>query len=360
MIQFRSLLAMPPFLARAVRVAVSLAVLTTVALTVGSDEMLARLTEANPALLAAAFLALNLQTLLCAVRWRLTAARVGQRIGIRDAVTEYYLAQLINQVVPGGVVGDVGRATRARHSGGLILASQAVALERLSGQLALGAIGLMGIAVTAMVPGGLRWPPVVGFSLLAIPLGLLLLRVLSRSRSLQRRMPRFISKVGRLAWRALAAPDVRSRQIALSFGTAACNIAAFALCAWATGTHMSLGAATALVPLMLIAMLIPVGIAGWGFRESAAAALLPMIGATAGAGVAASVAFGGMLLAASMPGLLPILVGESRQSRAERAGHSYAPMPLPIQRRPRDLAAAGRRSMTSVAGTATRDWRAPP
>jgi uncharacterized membrane protein YbhN (UPF0104 family) len=121
---------MPPLLARAVRVSVSLAVLATVALTVGSDEMLARLTEANPALLAAAFLALNLQTLLCAVRWRLTAAQVGQQIGRRDAVTEYYLAQLINQVVPGGVVGDVGRANRARHSGGLILAGQAVALER--------------------------------------------------------------------------------------------------------------------------------------------------------------------------------------------------------------------------------------
>jgi Lysylphosphatidylglycerol synthase TM region len=173
-------------------------------------------------------------------------------------------------------------------------------------------------------------------------------------------MPRFISKVGRLAWRALAAPDVRSRQIALSFGTSACNIAAFAFCAWATGTHISLGAATALVPLILIAMLIPVGIAGWGFRESAAAALFPMIGATAGAGVAASVAFGGMLLAASVPGLLPIVVGDSRQSRAGRAGYLHAPMPLPIQRRPRDLADAGRRSMTSVAGTATRDWRAPP
>jgi uncharacterized membrane protein YbhN (UPF0104 family) len=158
----------------------------------------------------------------------------------------------------------------------------------------------------------------------------------------------------------LAAPDVRSRQIALSFGTAACNIAAFAFCAWATGTNLSLGAAAALVPLILIAMLIPVGIAGWGFREGAAAALFPMIGATAGAGVAASVAFGAMLLAASMPGLLPILVGESRQSRAERGGHSYAPMPLPIQGRPSDLVDGGRPSMTSVAGNASRDWRAPP
>ena len=297
--RLRSVLAMPRFLARAVRVAVSLAVLITVALMVGSEEMLSRLVQADPAVLAAAFLALNVQTLLCAVRWRLTAAQVGQRIGIYDAVTEYYLAQLINQVVPGVVVGDVGRAARTRHIGGLILAGQAVALERLSGQLALGAIGLMAITVTAVVPGGLRWPPAVGLCVLAVFLVLLLLRVLSRSRFLRQQMPRFIANAVRLAWKALAGPNVRHRQIALSFGTAVCNIGAFAFCAWATGTNLSLSAAAALVPLILIAMLIPVGIAGWGFREGAAAALLPLVGASAGAGAAASVAFGAMLLASA-------------------------------------------------------------
>lgn len=316
----RTFLAMPRFLVRAGRVAISVAALTTVALMVGSEEMLSRLVQANPALLAAAFLALNVQTLLCAVRWRLTAARVGQRIGIYDAVIEYYLAQFINQVVPGGVVGDVGRAARARHLGGLIISGQAVALERLSGQMALGTIGLVAITATAVVPGGLRWPPVVWLCLLAVFLVLLLLPVLSRSRFLRQRMPRSIANVARLAWQALAARDVRHRQIALSLATAVCNILAFAFCAWATGTDLSLGAAAALVPLILIAMLIPVGIAGWGFREGAAAALLPLSGATTGAGAAASVAFGAMLLASSLPGLVPLVLGDSRSRRAELAG----------------------------------------
>ncbi len=307
--RLRSLVAMPPGIARTMRLAVSLGVLVIVALTVGSEEMLTRLMRADPLWLLAAFLALNVQTLLCAARWRLTAARIGQRIGLLTSVVEYYMAQLINQVVPGGVVGDVGRAARTRHTVGLFLAGQAVALERLSGQLALGVVGLVAITVTAIFPGGLRWPPVVGLCILAVLLALFLLRTLTQNRFLRQRVPRSIANVARVAWQALAAPDVRYWQIVLSFGTAACNIIAFAFCAWATGTDLSIGAAAALVPLILIAMLIPVGVAGWGFREGAAAALFPLVSASAGAGVAASVSFGAMLLAASLPGLLPLVVG---------------------------------------------------
>ena len=310
--RLRSFLTMPPGVARTVRLVVSLAVLVTVALTVGSEDMVERLMRADPVWLGAAFLALNVQTLLCAVRWRLTAARVGQRIGLFKAVVEYYVAQLVNQVVPGGVVGDVGRAARTRHTVGLFLAGQAVALERLSGQLALGVVGLIAIIVTAVFPGGLRWPPVMGLCILAVILVILLLRALSQNRFLRQRVPRSIANMARVAWQALAAPDVRHRQILLSVGTAGCNILAFAFCAWATGTNLSLGAAAALVPLILIAMLIPVGVAGWGFREGAAAALFPLVGASAGAGVAASVAFGAMLLAASLPGVLPLVIGGSR------------------------------------------------
>lgn len=325
MSRVRSFLARPHLFSRVARVAASLAVLATVALAVGSGEMLSRLLEADPALLAAAFLALNVQTLLCACRWRLTAARVGQHIRIHDAVIEYYFGQLVNQVVPGGVVGDFGRAVRSRHSGGLILAGQAVALERLSGQLALGAVGIMAITVTAIVPGGLRWPPAVGVCILAAVMALLLMRSLSRSRFLRERVPTFIARVAHLAWEALAAPDVRFRQIALSLGTAFCNIVAFALCAWATGTDLPLGAAAALVPLILVAMLIPVGIAGWGFREGAAAALLPLAGASAGAGAAASVAFGAMLLASSVPGLIPVVLGPRRDPRCSARGDAQSP-----------------------------------
>jgi len=59
-----------------------------------------------------------------------------------------------------------------------------------------------------------------------------------------------------------------------------------------------------LVPLTLVAMLLPISVGGWGLREGAAAVLWPIAGFSAEAGVAASIAFGLAALAAALPGLL--------------------------------------------------------
>lgn len=42
---------------------------------------------------------------------------------------------------------------------------------------------------------------------------------------------------------------------------------------------------------------------GWGWREGAAAALFPLIGATPSAGIATGVAYGAMMMIAAIPGL---------------------------------------------------------
>jgi hypothetical protein len=51
-------------------------------------------------------------------------------------------------------------------------------------------------------------------------------------------------------------------------------------------------------------MLIPVTVAGWGLRESAAAALWGAVGLTAADGVIVSVAYGLLVLVGSLPGAL--------------------------------------------------------
>jgi hypothetical protein len=64
-------------------------------------------------------------------------------------------------------------------------------------------------------------------------------------------------------------------------------------------------------------MLIPLGLAGWGWREGAAAALFPLAGASPTAGIAASAAFGGLILISSLPGIIWLF---------------RAPRPLPLLR----------------------------
>ncbi|MFN3615200.1 MAG: UPF0104 family protein, partial [Rubrimonas sp.] len=95
----------------------------------------------------------------------------------------------------------------------------------------------------------------------------------------------------------------------------ACLIGAMAACSAAVGAPLG-PAALVVVPLTLTAMLIPVSVGGWGLREGAAAAVWPLAGFSAQAGLAASVAFGLLALVAALPGLVVAL----RSARAPRAG----------------------------------------
>lgn len=73
---------------------------------------------------------------------------------------------------------------------------------------------------------------------------------------------------------------------------------------------MPLQAILVIVPLVLTAMIIPVGVAGWGWREGAAAALFPLAGASSAAGVAAGIVFGIAIMIAVLPAV-PFLLWRS-------------------------------------------------
>jgi uncharacterized membrane protein YbhN (UPF0104 family) len=218
---------------------------------------------------------------------------------------EYYLAQLVNSTVPGGVVGDAGRAVRSREQAGLTVAAQAVVVERFAGQVALLATMSIAVTVTALTPGGLEWPGwMLGLAATITLASLAVVGVLLAARWLPGRVGPRMAELSRTAAIALVGRRVVVAQVALSAGTTACILIAFWASAAAVGLSLSFAAVVTLVPLILLTMLVPITISGWGLREGAAAALLPLAGATASASLAASVVFGLVGLAAVLPGLL--------------------------------------------------------
>ena len=261
---------------------------------------------ADPLLLAAAFCVLTLQTVISSLRWRLTAAQLGISINWATALREYYLSQIVNQTLPGGVIGDAGRAVRTRQTAGLMASGQAVVFERLAGQIALFAVMAAAFLVTWTRPGGVDWPDWAAWPLLCIMVACLCMPLLFQifSHVLPPEAAHKLRCQGRALRHALAAPQVRLRQALLSLATVLCNIAAFGLCTWAVGVDLPIAAVFALVPLILFAMAIPATISGWGLREGAAAALFPIVGASASDGLAASVAFGLVFLATVLPGIV--------------------------------------------------------
>lgn len=280
-----------------------------------------KLLAADPLWLAAALAALTGQTVLSALRWRLTAARLGASIPAGVAVREYYLSNILNLTLPGGVVGDVGRTIRAARVAGLERAAQAVVFERAAGQVALLAVTGTAAGLSAAVAGGADLPPRLLWGVAAGCAGVLAvgLALTWLGRATARAVPRgptarALARAG--AWaRAFAAAvldrRVLPRQIALSLGTVTANLAAFAFCAQAVGTPLPVTAVPVIVPLILFTMLLPITPNGWGLRESAAAALFPLAGLTAAAGLASGVAFGVMILAAALPGVVLALRARS-------------------------------------------------
>jgi hypothetical protein len=63
----------------------------------------------------------------------------------------------------------------------------------------------------------------------------------------------------------------------------------------------------ALCTVLLMAMVIPLTVSGWGIRESAAAVLWPVAGLPAEQGVALSVGYGAAVFLVSLPGALALL-----------------------------------------------------
>lgn len=302
------------------RLAVSLALLAALFWSVDPSATYRRLLETDLRWLSVSVACFTLMTVLMAWRWQITARSLGAMFGIGFAVREYYLSQLVNLCLPGGVLGDAGRAVRApRGAGGLSGSAHAVMIERLAGQAAV-ALVLLGGAVLALLPGGVDWP---GWLVRGALWGSVCLGILGAGIAILARFVgpfrRFVNALGT----ALLAPDVVGRQLALSLVIALLMILAFWAAARGTGTVMSVEAALVLVPLILSAMMIPVSVGGWGLREGAAAALFPIIGAGAEAGVAAGVAYGLALLIASVPGLLT-LAAYPRQGIATAAFTAYS------------------------------------
>ncbi|WP_164870937.1 lysylphosphatidylglycerol synthase transmembrane domain-containing protein [Mesobaculum littorinae] len=285
---------------KAIKPLFALALLALLIFAFGSADVWTRLRGAQPGWIAAAVGCLLVQTVMMALRWQLVARSLGLDFATGWAVREYFIAQIVNLTMPGGVVGDGARAVRSKAGeGGLKRATQAVVLERAAGQIGLLAVTATGVCWTAVAPDALHWPPGLVRGLALAALGGVSVAVLAA----------ILLRGGRIAAliaRCLPTPRVRAAHAALAIGAALLNVIAFAASARAVGVILSPAAALVLIPLVLTAMVIPLGIGGWGWREGAAAALLPVAGATASAGVASGIVFGIVMLITAAPGL-PLL-----------------------------------------------------
>jgi len=298
-------------LAVPLRVLVSVGLLSALALWLDPAVVIERIRGMNPSWLAAALAIGTLQFMLSAERWRRTAARLQVPLGRREAVTSYYVAAFANQVLPGGVIGDAGRAWwHSRASGQRGPAVRAVVLERASGQIAL-IVALLAVLVATPTGGRLlaavelpaNWglkPTALALAAVAAVAALAAALVV-RYRD---QVPAWLRALGRDACRALLARRAWPAQLALSLAVLTTYCVMFACAGRMIGSDVPATVLASLAPIVLLAMLLPISIGGWGVRETAAAGVWLALGLPAAEGVAISVTYGALCLLASSPGAL--------------------------------------------------------
>jgi uncharacterized membrane protein YbhN (UPF0104 family) len=320
---------------RVVRAAVSLSLLALLVLWLDVGALLDQLRAVEARWLGAALVLAVAQVTISAWRWRYTAERLGLPLPPGVAVREYYLATFLNQVLPGGVLGDVSRAWRHAQAGAAARAVHAVIIERVSGQLVMLAIAVVsGLYLAIIVPEGPASRVALfvaggGILVVVAVLGLARRRMLAVTNepgasepgvsesgvsepSASEPAPRFVASLSH----ALLQRPALETQLAVS----ALIVATYLATGWVAGSALALGLPAlqllALTAVMLVAMLVPVTVAGWGLREALAAAVWGAVGRSAVEGVALSVTYGVFVLVGSLPGAL-VLLGRRHAERSK-------------------------------------------
>jgi len=264
-----------------VRVAAGALVLGVLAWRVGTEPFVEGLRAVGPGSVAAALVLVAGTTLCSAERWRLVARGSGTSLTTRQAVAAYYRSQLLNSVLPGGVVGDVHRAVAHRTV-------RSVVVERVLGQAVQVAAALLVLLVAW--PAGIA--PSTSVLAAAAAGGILLLAVL----------------VLVLTERGWLDVEVVPAVLGLSALAAAGHATVFLVAAHAVGVDAADGTLVALAFVVLVAAAIPANVAGWGPREGAAAWVFALVGLGAATGAAVATAYGVLSLIATLPGVALLLV----------------------------------------------------
>lgn len=264
------------------------------------------------ALLAVA--AVVLVTTLCSAwRWTIVARGLGVPISLPAAVAAYYRAVFLNLTLPSGVAGDVHRAvTHGREVNDVGRALRAVVWERGAGQVVQ---VVLAISVLLVFPSPMRSSmPFVAVAAVTVAAGVVLVaRVRGGTSRWVRVRNAVVSDIRDGVLRRGALPLVVFASIVVAVG----HVAVFLIAARTAGTTSPLSRLLPLALLALLATALP-NIGGWGPREGVTAWVFAAAGLGAGLGAATAVAYGVLVLAASLPGAFVLVAGWLRPRRAAR------------------------------------------
>lgn len=267
-------------------------------------------------------------TALSGLSWRYVMGAMGHSVAYRWAWCTCWTAMFFSQGLPSTMGGDAVRMLKARQAGlPLGVSISSVIVDRLFAFVALlitAAIGWLSAVtmVGAFADSPLMWVPPV---LILCGAGALII-VMSLDRLTGALLPRsvgrwaLVQKIGSVSsiLRGIVASPIWAPRVLLpAIGTHLVRVSVVFFIAEKMGLDISFYDCLAIVPLALLAAMIPVTVAGWGLREASFVAAFGVLGISAVDAFSLSVLFGLTIIACSLPGGLIWLLN-SREAPAAK------------------------------------------
>jgi glycosyltransferase 2 family protein len=301
---------------RRVSPAVAIVALAVVIWRLGTGPFLDGLKAVDGRAVLAAAAVVLVTTVCSAWRWTIVARGLGIRLSLPAAVAAYYRALFLNLTLPGGVAGDVHRGvSHGRAVNDIGRALRAVGWERAAGQVIQ---AVLTISVLLVLPSPVRSSmPFVAGGAVAVAIAVVLVARLLRGSRWTRVRNTVLTDIREGVLRRNAFPAVVLASALIVLGHAV----TFLIAARTVGVTAPISRLLPLALLALLGMVLP-NVGGWGPREGVTAWAFAAAGLGAARGAAAAVAYGVMVLAASLPGAI-VLVAEwlARRRDSRRAAH---------------------------------------
>ena len=278
---------MPGWLSLALRVAATVALMAFVLRGIEWQKLLTLLEHCDWRWWFAGFLVSVIVQMTAAVRWAALARPIGFPFSIGTFVWRFFEGLFFNLCLPSSIGGDVVKAYRlADSTAGRLLAGCTVLADRLTGLAALGVLAgtallakewALGMAATLALGAALLGGVFLAFWLVVGSLDRLLDMIPE-----QHAARHFIAQLLPYKMR----PSLMVRAVGWSLLVQMGGSVSVAFVARALGVVLPLSVWFAVVPLVALAMVVPLSINGVGVREGGLAFLLKPAGVSTDAAVA--------------------------------------------------------------------------
>lgn len=250
-------------------------------------------------------LVLLVQALIQSLRWRLILRAVGLDLPFMSAFYIFLVGMFFNQTLPSSIGGDAVKILLAAQRGiPLGRVGSSVLLDRVCGLLTLVTMAALGHMVLPPAQT-IRTLELGAYGIFAVTMtGMAVMLVSDQmvKRLVHWKIFRLVTQIARDGRRIFLVPGTLLQIAVLSAASQLCIVFAVYLMAVGLDIRLGMSAALAAVPIVLLSMMLPISIAGWGVREGAMVLVLGLMGVPAEGALALGFLLGLALLAEGVPG----------------------------------------------------------